>query len=169
MWGSLPPIGRFHYATFWAKSSFARSTSWDSLSLTSGNNANFLIGERFDGRKSIPWRILPSSHARRTIDHRSNTPFDAKWILFPSFIDFILKTTKNEHSKICIIYETITFWYFRNIQALQQMTRNLDKIHWSHGNANLNLTLWLDFQVLFRCIEHAKGSLYTSTNTFTWG
>jgi hypothetical protein len=66
------------------------------INLTSGNNANFLIGGRFDGRESIPSRILPSSHARRTIDHRSNIRFDAKRILIPSFIDFTPKTTKNE-------------------------------------------------------------------------
>jgi len=74
-----------------------------------GNNVNFPKGGRLDDKQSIPSRILPSSHARKIFDCRSNTRFDAKRILIPSFIDFTPKTTKNEPSKIYIIYETIRF------------------------------------------------------------
>jgi hypothetical protein len=64
-----------------------------------GDNAYLPIGVGVDGREPIPLRILPSSHARRTIDHRSNTQFDAKRILIPSFIDYIKKQTKMNPKK----------------------------------------------------------------------
>jgi hypothetical protein len=61
-----------------------------------GDNPYFPIKARFNGRKLVLSRILPSSHVRKTIDHRSKTRFDAKRILIPSFIDFTPKITNSE-------------------------------------------------------------------------
>ncbi len=84
-----------------------RLISWDlnSLGPMRGDNVDLLTGARFYGSHLVSSRILPSSQAKKIIEHRSNTLFDAKIILIPSFIDFILNITKSETSKIYINYE----------------------------------------------------------------
>jgi hypothetical protein len=88
-----------------------RLISWDpnSLGPMKGNNIDLPTGARFYGSDLVPSRILPSSHARKTIDHRSNTLFDAKIIIIPSFIDFTSNIAKSEPSKIYINYKPIKF------------------------------------------------------------